>query len=954
MSTALPNFSNLAFAEELFEQFHRDPAAVPTEWREYFEALEAEEHAQNGEIEHNGNGHKNGNGKNGFRTSPRFVPASIFNPPTGSAEYVNSGTSGQPVTREANAAALQDRVDQLVRAYRVRGHMGARLDPLGLPREGAIEIKPEFYGFTETDLDRLFSCETLERGGRLPLREIIARLSQTYCRYIGVQFMHIDDIRVREWLQARMESTQNRVQLSRDEQVRILTRLTDAVTFEEFLRRKFIGAKSFSLEGAESLVPLLDMAIEKASEQGVEGVMIGMAHRGRLNVLANIMGKSPRAIFREFDDTDPDRHTGRGDVKYHLGYSNHWQTLNGRKVYLALCFNPSHLEYVNPVAIGRMRAKQDRVGDVERTRGLVVLIHGDAAFAGQGVVQETLNLSQLRGYTVGGTLHVVVNNQIGFTTSPSESRSSPYATDIARLLQIPIFHVNGEDPEAVAQVVRVAMDFRAKFKRDVVIDMYCFRRLGHNEADEPSFTQPQMYKAIAERPSTRESYLKRLVKMGGLTREEGDEIDARRRGHLEKELSEARSQNFRLPTHGASDIWEGYVGGPETDVKPVKTAVKEETLMRLLSQLSTVPEGFNVHPKIARILKNREAMARGEVPLDWAAGEALAFATLATEGARVRLSGQDCERGTFSHRHAVLHDVDNGNTYFPLQNLDKDQAPVEILNSPLSEVGVLGFEYGYSQDYPDALVMWEAQFGDFWNAAQVIVDQFIVSAEDKWHRLSGLVMLLPHGMEGMGPEHSSARLERFMLLAAEDNIQIVNPTTPAQIFHLLRRQIVSPWRKPLVVMTPKSLLRHIEAVSPLEDFSKGAFRKILHDKSGLNAEGVSKVILCSGKIYYELDKKREDLKRHDVAILRVEQLYPLRDEEIAEALAPYGPDVPVVWVQEEPANMGALPTWIIRFGESICGHPFSGVSRAASASPATGSASSHKQEQEQVLNEAFS
>lgn len=976
----IPNAQNLAFAESLLADYSRDPLSVPAEWKIYFDTLIAEDEAAhnghsndngvsngvnrayngsaNGNNNANGNGSsttKNGRSAGGLALSPSFKPSSIFNPPESNTEYFNNGTAGEPVSREANAASLQDRVDQLIRAYRVRGHMAAVLNPLGLPRVGAIEINPDFYGFTEADMDRLFSCETMQRGGRLPLREIIARLRNTYCRSIGVQFMHIDDIKVREWLQVKMEETQNRLQLKREEQIRILTRLTDAVTFEEFLRRKFIGAKSFSLEGAESLIPLLDLAIEKAAADGVEGVMIGMAHRGRLNVLANIMGKSPRAIFREFDDTDPDRHMGRGDVKYHLGYSNHWETLSGRKVYLALCFNPSHLEYVNPVALGRMRAKQDRVGDAERALGLVVLIHGDAAFAGEGVVQETLNLSELKGYSVGGTLHVVVNNQVGFTTSPNEARSTTYATDIAKMLQIPIFHVNGEDPEAVAQVVRVAMDFRARFKRDVVIDMYCYRKLGHNEADEPSFTQPMLYQAIAKRPSVRESYLQHLLTLGGVSREEADEIDARRRTHLERELTEARSAHYRLPTHGPSDIWTGYTGGSASGIKGIATGVKIDRLKSLLGTLTQTPEDFHPHPKIKKILEARSAMATGTQPLDWAAAEALAFATLATEGVRIRLSGQDSERGTFSHRHSTLHDIETGRMYRSFQHLTDNQAPVEIINSPLSEVGVLGFEYGYSQDFPDALVMWEAQFGDFWNAAQVIVDQFIVSAEDKWHRLCGLVMLLPHGFEGMGPEHSSARLERFLALAAEDNIQIVYPTTPAQYFHVLRRQILTSWRKPLIVMTPKSLLRHIEAVSPLEDLTQNSFRKIIPDASGRKGKDISRVLLCTGKIYYELDKQRETLKRNDVAILRIEQLYPLSPTVIEDALKDYAPDTPVIWVQEEPENMGAWRHMRMRYTEGgrMFGHPFWGAMRPESSSPATGSASSHKQEQEQILAEAF-
>src|SRR5438034_10793977 len=789
METKLPNSVSLAFVEALYVDYLRDPESVSPDWRQYFQSLSE------------GNGFSKGQS-----LTPAFRPWSIFNNPP-------PGGNGRAV-EDATGAILQERVDQLIRNYRVRGHMAAQLDPLRIPRATPPELDLEFYGFTEQDLDRRFSCEAMCGGDTLPLSEILNRLRNTYCRSIGVQFMHIDDSFVRHWLQERMESTGNRLNLSRDEQIRILTRLTDAVIFEEFIRKKFIGAKSFSLEGAESLIPLLDLAIERAGDHGIDEIVLAMAHRGRLNVLANIMAKSPRQIFREFADLDPDLYVGgRGDVKYHLGYSSDWDTAGGRKIHLSLCFNPSHLEFVNAVALGRLRAKQDRAGDVDRKRGMVILIHGDAAFAGEGIIQETLNLSQLDAYTVGGTLHIIINNQIGFTTSAAETKSSVYATDVAKMLQIPIFHVNGEDPEAVAQVVRLAMDFRRAFKRDVVVDMWCYRRLGHNEGDEPFFTQPIMYRAIKERKPVREGYLEHLLRLNGVTREEADEISVRRYENLERELSQATSDSYKVPSEIPRGIWSGYAGGADKDIEEVDTSVDRDRLVELLEMQTTVPEDFHPHPKIEAGMRQRRQMARGERPLDWAAGEALAFATLATEGARVRLSGQDSERGTFSHRHAVLHDVENGRTHMPYQNLAPDQASVEIYNSPLSETGVLGFEYGYSLDTPDGLVAWEAQFGDFWNAAQPIVDQFIAAAEDKWQRLSGIVLLLPHGFEGMGPEHSSARLERFLMLAAGDNIQVVYPSTPAQYFHCLRRQVLRPWRKPLVVMTPNSLLPHPEVVS---------------------------------------------------------------------------------------------------------------------------------------------
>ncbi|HEY2384606.1 MAG TPA: 2-oxoglutarate dehydrogenase E1 component [Terriglobia bacterium] len=926
----LPNSVGLEFVESLYASYVRDPQSVSPDWRDYFQALSE---------------------GNGFSTPPDVTPAlkpwSIFNPP--------SAHGNGAVAEQATTAVLQERVDQLIRNYRVRGHMAAQLDPLGIPRATPPELDPDYYGLTEADMDRHFACEAMCGGGALTLREILDRLRHTYCRTIGVQFMHIDDSFVRHWLQQKMESSGNRLNLNRAEQIRILTRLTDAVIFEEFIRKKFIGAKSFSLEGAESLIPLLDLAIERAGEQAIDEIVLGMAHRGRLNVLANIMAKSPREIFREFADLDSELYIGgRGDVKYHLGYSSDWDTVSGRKIHLSLCFNPSHLEFVNPVALGRMRAKQDRTGDSDRQRGLVILIHGDAAFAGEGVIQETLNLSQLDAYTVGGTLHIIVNNQIGFTTSPGETKSSTYASDVAKMLQIPIFHVNGEDPEAVAQVIRLAMDFRRTFKRDVVVDMWCYRRLGHNEGDEPVFTQPLLYRAIKQRKPVREGYLEHLLKLNGVTKEEADEIAVRRHDNLERELSQAKSESYKRPSEIPRRIWNGYAGGPDKEVEEVDTSVDRDRLVELLEMQTTFPVDFHPHPKIEAGMRSRRQMARGERPLDWAAGEALAFASVATEGARVRLSGQDSERGTFSHRHAVLHDVESGHKYMPYRNLAPDQAPVDIYNSPLSETGVLGFEYGYSLDMPDGLVAWEAQFGDFWNAAQVIVDQFIAAAEDKWRRLSGIVLLLPHGLEGQGPEHSSARLERFLVLAADDNMQIVQPTTPAQLFHCLRRQVLRRWRKPLVVMTPKSLLRDPRVVSSLDEFAAGRFERILPDVPAFKPSEAERILMCSGKVYFDLEKERQRLGRKDVAILRLEQFYPVSDASFESVLRFYREGTPLYWVQEEPENMGAWYFLKIRFGDAVLNRfPFKGISRPASASPATGSHSSHKKEQERLIAEAF-
>ncbi len=926
---ALPNSLSLGFIEALYADYLSNPASVSADWRRYFQKM------------------TNGSRPPAPRSGPSFRPASLFNPPS-PPSLAESGA-----TRDLEMALLQDRVDQLIRAFRVRGHMMAAIDPLGMPRPPQPELEPEHYGFTEADLDRPFSTDTMHGPDVLTLGGILNRLRNTYCRSIGVQFMHMDDLGVRQWLQDRMEGTENRLTLTRAEQLRILKRLTIATIFEEFIQKRFLGTKSFSLEGAESLIPLLDMMIEKAGEQGTREIVLGMAHRGRLNVLANIMGKSPQEIFREIADIDPKLHLGRGDVKYHLGYSSDWNTQSGQKVHLSLCFNPSHLEFVNPVVLGRVRAKQDRAGDSRHEQCLGLLIHGDAAMAGEGVVQETFNMSQLEGYRVGGTIHVVVNNQIGFVTSPSEGRSSTYATDVAKMLQIPIFHVNGEDPEAVAQVVRLALDFRREFKRDVVIDMYCYRRRGHNESDEPAFTHPVLYRAIEQRKGVREAYLAHLLELGEVTKQEADRIVEEETTELDRELKVAKSNQYVFRSDGHGGVWRGYQGGRENQVPDLDTGVERDQLVALLEADARVPAEFHPHPKIQKILDGRREMAEGRRALDWAAGEMLALGSLAVEGHRVRLSGQDSTRGTFSHRHAVLHDVENGASYHSLRHLAPGQAPVDIYNSPLSEIAVLGFEYGYSLDCPDGLVAWEAQFGDFVNVAQVIIDQFIASAETKWRRLSGLVLLLPHGFEGMGPEHSSARLERFLTMTADHNIQVVVPSTPAQYFHVLRRQIVRPWRKPLVVMTPKSLLRHPRAVSTLEECASGRFRRVIADDNPArpNVEGV---LLCGGKIYYELEKERLDRNRQDVAIVRMEQIYPLPMAELKEALAPYKDGTPVYWVQEEPENMGAWRFLLARFRDELFDRlPFAGIYRRASSSPATGSASSHKLEQKELLMQAF-
>ena len=914
------NTTSLDYIDDLYLRFINDPTSVSETWRRYFEDFSLSTQSE-----------------------------SLVAEPVPSHAYGESSTTPDALW----LARMQERVDQLVREYRVRGHLAAKIDPLGFARKTHPELDPSAYGLTPEDLQRPFAAPDIHYTTGRTLNDIIDKLRETYCRSIGAQFMHIDNRTIREWLQRRMEATENRLQLSRDVQTRIYTRLTDATLFEEFVRKKYTGSKTFSLEGSESLIPLLDLALEKAGEHGVRSIVMAMAHRGRLNVLANIMGKRAQSIFWSFDDPNPEMFRGGGDVKYHMGYSSDWTTRTGKKLHISLCFNPSHLEFVNPVALGRCRSKQDRDGDTQRTDNMTILIHGDAAFIGEGVVQETLNLSELQGYRTGGTLHVVINNQVGFTTEPDQGRSCTYATDIAKMLEIPIFHVNGEDPEAVAQVVAIAMDFRKQFEKDVVIDMYAYRKLGHNESDEPRFTQPLMYSAIDAKKGVRESYLDHLLSMNGMSRLEADAISEDRHQQLTREFELAKSQPFVHDLQSLTGIWQGYFGGTEPTDLNAKTNIAPELATEVLEKTSNVPTGFHVNKKIARVLEDRREMAIGKTRLDWAAGEALAFGSLSIEGHPLRLSGQDVERGTFSHRHAVLHDVDNNAKYMGLGQLRADQARVEIVNSPLSEAAVLGFEYGYSLDCPEGLVMWEAQFGDFWNVAQCIVDQFIVSAEDKWNRLSRLVMLLPHGFEGQGPEHCSARLERLLLLTAEHNIIVAQPSTPAQYFHLLRRQVKSKWSKPLIVLTPKSLLRHPGCTSVLDDIQNGSFQKILPDDRPDNLS-TRRILISSGKAYYDLFEERRKLNRTDVALVRIEQFYPMDPAQVIEALSKYPTGTPVYWYQDEPSNMGAWQFIKMRWGDDIMkSYPLSLISRPESASPATGSLRSHKLEERDLLTQAF-
>ncbi|MEZ5991532.1 MAG: 2-oxoglutarate dehydrogenase E1 component [Planctomycetota bacterium] len=920
---------NLAYMESLYEDFSRDPSSVPSRWREYFESLD-------------GNGNGNGHSRT-VRLGPSFGVRSIFNPAPQQA-------SGAPGVSAYDVAALQEKVDRLIRVYRARGHRLAKVDPLGRPLPAIPELELDYFGLSDAELDRTIVSTTIAAPGLDTPRKVLEHLQETYCRSIGVQFMHIDDLEVTSWIGKRVESTRNRTELTRDEKIRIFRRLNDAVTFEKFLQTKYIGSKSFSLEGGESLIPLLDLAIEHVAQQGVAEIVLAMAHRGRLNVLANIMGKTPREIFAEFEDFETENE--HGDVKYHMGYSNDWVSQTGKTVHLSLCFNPSHLEFINPIALGRVRAKQERIGDLDRRKGAAMIIHGDAAMIGEGVVQETFNLSQLGAFHVGGAIHIVLNNQIGFTTLPEQDRSSTYATDIAKMLQIPIFHVNGEDPEAVAQVVRTALDFREKFQRDVVIDMYCYRLRGHNEGDEPSFTQPQMYKEIRQREEVRDRYLHRLLETGGITEAEAEEIMAHPKAFYDEELLAARRQSRILRKNELEVVWSPYKGGLEpTDDNP-ETAVPATKLSEYLRRISKTPDGFNLHPKLERWVAGRLEMASGDKPLDWSAGEALAYASLAAEGTGIRMTGQDSERGTFSHRHSVWHDVENGSIYRPLNYAADGQAQINICNSSLSETAVLGFEYGYSLDSPDVLVMWEAQFGDFVNVAQVIIDQFLASGEEKWNRLSGLVMLLPHGMEGQGPEHSSARIERFLNLSADDNLQVCNVTTPAQFFHLIRRQMKRKWLKPLIVMTPKSLLRHPECVSSLSDFSDGSFQKYIPDDWA--SEKPKRLLLCSGKVYFDLDAARKENDRKDVAIVRLEQLYPLKDETIREIVGRYPEGTEVFWVQEEHENMGPCVHmrwhWDKAFSRE---RSLQWIARSIAASPATGSSRRHKKEQAELIERAL-
>ena len=878
------------------------------------------------------------------------------------------GLSGQlPVLAGSASAApalldslKQSQVHSLIYHYRAIGHRQAHLNPLADPPPPHLHLTLPDYGLADADLETFFDVGHYLDGGQMRLADIIACLRQTYCGPIGVEYLHIQDTEVRRWLQARMEPRRNQPNFTREQKIRILRRLHKAELFEHFLHTKYAGQKRFSLEGGETLIPALDTIIERCPEAGVDEIVMGMAHRGRLNVLASILRKSFEFIFEEFAESFiPDTVAGDGDVKYHLGYEAVLDTTSGHKVEVRLAANPSHLEAVDPVVEGKARARQRIRGDTERRRVLPLLLHGDAAFAGQGIVAEVLNYSQLPGYHTGGTLHIVINNQIGFTTSPAEARSSHYCTDIAKMIDAPIFHVNGDDPEAACYVAELALDFRQQFQRDVVIDLVCYRRHGHNESDEPAFTQPILYRTIAAHPPPSVTLSTKLIAERTITAAESDAIKAEYTAALEEALAQARKKQDRQIDDLKRFEGSTAVFQHATFFAPAATAVAPELLARCARALTAVPAHLKLNPKIKRFLENRARAVQEGGPVDWSFGEALAFGTLMLEGTPVRLSGQDSERGTFSQRHAAIYDIDTRERHVPLQHLGEGQAEFCLYNSSLSEAGVLGFDYGYSLDYPRMLCLWEAQFGDFANGAQTIIDQFIACSESKWQRVSGIVLLLPHGYEGQGPEHSSARLERFLQLCAEGNLQVCNLSTPAQYFHVLRRQMHRDFRKPLVVMAPKSLLRHPAAVSRLDDFTAGRFHEILDDPmfpddaapAATATSPAERLILCSGKVYYDLVEYRAKNHITDAAIVRVEQLYPLHRDRLSALCDKYD-GATVVWCQEESQNMGAW-SFLLPQLEHIFGHKPFYAGRDPSASPAVGHLARHRLEQAALIRAAF-
>jgi 2-oxoglutarate dehydrogenase E1 component len=846
-------------------------------------------------------------------------------------------------TATAPAPALKEAaVQSLLYRYRDQGHLQACTNPLDPCPPPLPQLRLEAFGLSAADLDTPFTTLRFQQQ-RATLREILSVLEETYCRSVGVEFMHISDPDERQWLKERMEPLRNRLELTGAQQLAVLEKLQEAALFEQFLHRKFLGQKRFSLEGGELLIPFLDHLVNHASELGVGDLVLGMSHRGRINVLANIFAKPLATIFAEFSDTLQLAFVGDGDVKYHQGFSTDRENAAGQRIHLTLASNPSHLEAVDPVVVGKCRARQSFSGPGGRQKVLPVLIHGEAAFAGQGIVPETLNLSRLDGYQTGGTIHIIINNQIGFTTAPAQARSTTYATDVAKMLAVPIFHVHGEDPEAALFVAGLALDYRQRFGKDAVVEIICYRRHGHNEGDDPSFTQPLMYAKIDQRPTVDQVYAERLRTAGV----DPQKIEAQAKA-IGEELEEALGQSAGRQDAGYQSKWQGMQR--EAQAVEVKTGIEEALLLDLAKRISAIPKTFHPHPKIAKLLEKRREVVAQDSGIDWGTAEALAFASLLQEGVAVRLSGQDSRRGTFNQRHSTLVDQQSGQLYVPLAFVAAGQAPVQICDSMLSEAAVLGFEYGYSLEKPEGLTLWEAQFGDFANGAQVIIDQFIASSQSKWDRASGLVLLLPHGFEGNGAEHSSARIERFLQLCAHDNLQVVYPSTPAQLFHLLRRQVKLPYRRPLIVFTPKSLLRHPACVSRREEFCTGTFHEILPARAA--ADKVGTLLLCSGKIYYELRERQQEEKRPDVAIVRIEQLYPLRRDQLASACAPYRAARHLAWVQEEPENNGAW-SWLRPQLTALLGREPEYIGRPAAAAPAVGSHHLHQQEQQKILSAAF-
>jgi 2-oxoglutarate dehydrogenase E1 component len=913
MRTSIAARANLDLIDRNYQRWQEDPASVDPGWAAFFEGFE-------------------------LGNLPQRNGAAVAAP--------------RAVTRES---PLQTRIDGLVYAYRTLGHTIARVNPLAEKRPENPSLSLRELGFSEKDLDLRVSSKFFLDNEEMTLREMIARLQRIYADSIGAEFMHIQNTRMRNWVLHRLESRADKHSTPRQVKIALLRALMEAESFEVFLHSRYVGQKRFSLQGAESLMVVLDSILHKCSTAGVEEICMGMAHRGRLNVLANFLRKSLRVIFTEFSENYiPELVAGDGDVKYHLGYHTVRKLSSGAQVEIRLSANPSHLEAVDPVVEGTARARQRIRGDTEhRRKVLPLLLHGDAAFAGQGIVAETLNMSQLHGYGTGGTVHVVINNQIGFTTIPEDARSSMYATDIAKMIEVPIFHVNGDDPLACMQVSQLALDFRQEFGRDFVIDMYCYRRYGHNEGDEPAFTQPDLYAKIDKHPSVAQLYRRELLESGALTDDDAASLETEFGLRLEMTLDNVKAIEKPKANDQAKFKESTAVFQPDYTSSPVSTAINQKELKTIVDALTRVPDDFNIQPKIKRIvLEHRRKVFENGGPYEWHYAELLAFGALLLEGTPVRLSGQDSARGTFSTRHAILYDAKTGAPYVPLMHLGEKQERVCIYNSLLSEAAVLGFDYGYSLDYPSMLCLWEAQFGDFSNGAQTIIDQFIVSAESKWQRPSGIVLLLPHGYEGQGPEHSSGRLERFLQLSAENNIQVCNLTTSAQYFHLLRRQMKRDFIKPLVIMTPKSLLRAEFASSRVEEFTNGKFEEILGSPEVGPANKMKRVILCSGKVYYDLINYRAEKKIDNAAIIRVEQLYPLHETKLKSMMKAFPKTIGIVWCQEEPENMGAWSFMEPRL-RKLFEREIAYAGRDASASPAVGSLARHKSEQACLVADAF-